>query len=297
MRFRLAFLRALFRLLALVPPALTGGVLAWLARRLIYPLPFPRKDVLRRNLARAFPEKSFAEREEIGRAALARLARTLGELPHTFFWPKERLLAQIAVEGLDAVQAHLAEGQGVVLCAAHHSNWELGGLALSMLGLPVHVLYRPLKQPAFNQLLLDARTRFGAKLHDRNRGIRPLLRALKKGEVVAIMVDQHVPGVPVPFLGHLALTTELPAIFARRAHAALFGVAIFPEAEPFRFRLRFWPMEVPEGANDSAILHAINRSFSEVIRADPALWLWPHWRWKWLEEIAPAAAEMVHGAP
>ena len=297
MRLRLMLLRALFRALALLPPSFTGGALARLARRLIYPLPFPRKDVLRRNLARVFPEKSFAEREALGRQAITRLARTIGELPHAFCRPKEWLLARIEVEGLDAVQAHLAEGQGVVLCAAHHSNWELGGLALSMLGLPVHVLYRPLKQPAFNQLLLDARTRFGAKLHDRNRGIRPLLRALRKGEVVAVMVDQHVPGVPVPFLGHLALTTELPAIFARRANAALFGVAIFPAAEGFRFRLRFWPIEVPEGADDLAILHAINRSFSEVIRADPALWLWPHWRWKWLEEIAPAAAEMVHGAP
>jgi len=288
-----ALIEAGFRLLGRLPPRWLGACGALLGR-LSWHLLRRYRGIALRNLARAFPDRSRAERARLGKEAFAELGRTIFELPCVYTRSKRWLLARIEVEGIEAVQRALAEGTPVVLCAMHYDNWELGALALSMLGLPVHIPYRPLNQAALDRRLFAWRTRFGARFHPRSAGVRPLLRALRQKEAVALMIDQHVPGHPVPFLGHLALTTPAPVLLVRRAKAKPFAVCIFRKGKGFRFRLTFEPLKLPGDEIDS--LHAINRRFSAIIQQRPAPWLWAHRRWLWLESASPKAAEMVDGA-
>lgn len=287
---------AFAKILALVPARALGalgagiGRAAWLVDK-------RHRAIARRNLARAFPELGWHARERIGREAFAELGRSVMELAHVYTKPKDWLMARIDLVGHGRVIEALTARRGAILCAAHHGNWELGALAFSMLGWPIHIPYRPLNQRQLDAWVLAARTRFGARFHPRDGAARALLKALREGEAVALMVDQHITGEPVPFFGHLALTTTLPALLHQRTGAPLFGVMLMRNGKSFRFRLVFWPIEAPKGASPVEIMRIVSDEFARRIRKKPEDWLWAHQRWAWIERMSPEAAEAVHGIP
>ncbi len=133
-RVRSVLLVAAVRLLAFVPLRLAlalgtaVGSVGWvLARRM-------RRQILA-QLAIAFPERSDAEREAIGRASLLHLAWLAAEvmtLPH---W-RARLPDYVGLApGVEEVfRGALARGRGVVYVAGHVGNWELMAQRVPRLG-------------------------------------------------------------------------------------------------------------------------------------------------------------------
>ncbi len=289
-------LKALLHLINLLPVRLAGALGAGLGRA-AWLLDARHRRIAERNLARIYPRETAARRRRIARESFAELGRAAFEFPAVMLRKREQLLRHVHVSGLEAVQGALAEGRGVIINACHHSNWELGGLALSMLGLaPCHVIYRPLNQRGPDALLKEARERFGAVHHSRRDGLRWLPKALRAGETIAVMVDQHQStGEPIPFWGHEACSTTLPAVFGRKYRVPQFGVALMRHGRAFRFTLRFWPIELPEPLPDREAdirqcMIAITDSFKPVIDERPELWLWIHRRWLYLDQREAAHA-------
>jgi len=298
---QIALLRSLFRMLAWLPPRWTGAVGAGIGRLVFY-LHRRRRIIAVRNVTRVHPDRDRRWRRRIARESFAELGRTVMGLPHVFLRPRDFLLSCVNVENETLLREALTDGRGVLVAACHHSNWELGALMLSMLGCEADCLYRPLRHPVADTALKQWRERFGARLHARQKPVKWLPRALKRGGCVPFMIDQHIAdGVPAPFLGHLANTLTLPAAIIRKYHPAVLGVALLRHGRAFRFTLRFWRITPPAHAPTSDadtfhLLAAINRSFEAVIGQRPELWLWSHQRWKLLEEH-PDIAEAVHGTP
>jgi len=285
----------------LVPVRIAGGCGAGVGR-LFYYVDRRHRMIAQRNLARVYPDKPRRERLRLARESFAELGRTLFELPHVFLRSKAFLLSRIEVSGEEAFREAMQAGKGVILTACHHSNWELGALSFSMLGYESDIIYRPLRQPALERFLKQARERFGAHLQSRHEGLRWLPKAIRAGHCIAVMVDQHLSNAtPVPFLGHLANTTTLPATFAGKYGTPVFGVALHRIGKGFRFRLQFWPIPLTANQDSPAesevrMMETICDSFAPAIHARPELWLWSHRRWRILDDV-PEMAEVVHGAP
>ncbi|MDX8408590.1 MAG: lysophospholipid acyltransferase family protein [Mariprofundales bacterium] len=294
-------IRALFWLIRLLPVRIAGGLGAGIGRATFFVLRRHRHITLG-NLARIYPKQGRRWRHRTARESFAELGRSVFEFPHVFLRSRRFLMSRVQVEGEAAFRQAIEAGNGVVLTAAHHCNWELGGLMLSVLGYPASVIYRPMKQQPIERFLCACRQRFGSIMRSRWQGMRGLREDLKAGRVIAIMIDQHMSqGTPIPFLGHLANSTTLPAAIARRHNIPLFGVAIERVRHSFCFRLRLWPIALPEAATDRKldqyrITEAVHDSFAPVIHARPELWMWLHRRWFILEHD-PKLAEAVHGVP
>jgi KDO2-lipid IV(A) lauroyltransferase len=293
-------IRLLFWGFRCLPVRLAGAIGAGLGR-LGYHLDKRHRDIARRNLARIYPEKNQRWRGRIARESFAELGRTVFEIPHVFLRSRAFLHARVQVEGEEALSQAMGQGRGVFLVACHHSNWELGAMMLSLLGHKSAQIYRPLRQAAFDSFLKHCRGRFGTTLHARSEGMRWMPRALKQGFSIGVMIDQHLSnGVPIPFLGHIANTTTLPAAFACKNGTPVFGVALHRLGRDFRFRLQFLPIP-PLGPGDDpqhdplGYMQTICESFSPVIHTRPELWLWMHRRWRILDDAA-AACEVAHGA-
>ncbi len=276
-------------LISLLPVRLAGAIGAGLGRT-AYLLDARHRAIALKNLNRIYPERDLQWQRRVARESFAELGRTSLELPHVFLRSKDFLLSRIEVVGKAAFEATMHEGKGIILTACHHSNWELGGLCVSMLGYNSDVIYRPLRQASAETVLKDFRERFGASFQSRHEGLRWLPRALKKGHCIAVMVDQHLSnGMPVPFLGHLANTTTLPAVFAGKYRTPVFGVVLHRIGRTFRFRLEFLPIPL-HGLTDRTeldevgMMQVICDSFAPAIHARPELWLWIHRRWLFLDE-------------
>jgi KDO2-lipid IV(A) lauroyltransferase len=293
--------RLLFWTIRCMPARLAGAVGAGIGRAFSV-LDRRHWQVAMRNLTRIYPERPRRWRRRMARESFAELGRTVFELPHIYLRSRAYLRSRVDVEGEEALRAAMEAGHGAILVACHHSNWEFGALMFSILGLPTNIIYRRLNSPALDQFLKTCRERFGAQMRDRNQSLRWLPKSLKEGAVAAIMIDQNLStGTPVPFLGHMAATTLLPAIYAYKYHTPVFGVALHRIGRRFRFRLEFWPIALPEptGVKDADAFYAMKAmtdSFSSTIHARPELWLWSHRRWNCLEE-EKTLADVVYGTP
>ncbi|OFC45274.1 lipid A biosynthesis acyltransferase, partial [Acidithiobacillus caldus] len=218
------------------------------------------------------------------RAHFHALGEALLELGPLWLWPLPRALGLIReVKGAEAVDAALATGKGVVLFTAHLGSWEA---AVQYIGQrwPVTVLYMATRNPLINDHLVTGRSRSGARLVAKEGGIRPLLQALQRSEIVGILPDQNVDpreGVFAPFFGRPACTTPLLGRLADRRQSAVFGLFAYRLEGGAGFRLEILPM--PEGfpsGDPEADATAMNAVLEGAIRQAPAQYWWVHRRYK-----------------
>lgn len=207
-----------------------------------------------------------------GRALIDRTAILAGnKKPFTFFFDGEKHL-----------RAALAEGRGVLLLTAHVGNWEAGGQLLSRLDTPVTVTGFDNEAPEIRMLLDSAAS---AKFHllpltGSPTDIIPLMAALRRGEVVAMLGDRSYgsPSARLPFLGGPAAFPVGAYVLAAMAGAPLMHA--FSQREPgghYRF-FGFPPqhLELPARNERDAYLKncAVDfaRNLETVIRRDPFQW-------------------------
>ncbi|MDQ6967783.1 MAG: lauroyl acyltransferase [Mariprofundaceae bacterium] len=293
--------KVVFWLIRLLPVRVVGGLGAGFGRMAYYVVGRHR-IIAMTNLTRIYPHKTRQWRCEKARASFAELGRTCFEFPHVFLRSKEFLLSRVEVQGEALLHDVITQNTGVFFAAAHHSNWELGGLMLSMLDCDPHIISRPLNNNILEAYLKKCRERFGAHVQSRLQGLRWLPKALRNGDCVAVMIDQHMSqGTPIPFLGHLGNTTTMPAAFVLRQQTPVIGVALERKGHGFHFTLRFWRIDMPElgsdkQANTVHVMQTISDSFAPVIHDRPESWLWLHRRWLILEQDKEIA-KVVFGTP
>ncbi|MDQ7004960.1 MAG: lysophospholipid acyltransferase family protein [Ghiorsea sp.] len=294
--------RLLFSGLAKVPMPVMhalGDGLGWL----YYTLDKRHRHVALRNIARVFPEKPKQERKALARQTFAHMGRTLLEIPYVFSAQGDDLLQYVEIEGQDVLDDALAQQKGVFLLASHFSNWELMGLMPAIMGYQTSMIYRQLNQKSLDTYTLASRSRFGTNLYARNSGVRWLIKALKDNHCIVSALDQHMGagnGIKVPFLGHIASTSHLPAPFVAKG-VPMVGMALVRQGKDFKFTLKFWHVPCPELTSDKAtnevfIMTAACKSFDAVIKENPEQWLWMHRRWRAVE-TNEELTQVVHGAP
>ncbi|MDQ6974140.1 MAG: lauroyl acyltransferase [Mariprofundaceae bacterium] len=298
---QLWLLQAVFFMAQMFPVRWMGALGAGLGRCLFYVLKRTRLITMA-NLTRIYPEKNRAWRIRMARASFAEAARTAFELPHVFLRSKEFLLSRIDIDGEDELKQALDEGKGVFIVAAHHSNWELLGLAFSLLDYPIVTVYHPMRHAALNDYMIRCRTRFGGELQSRHDGLRWLPKSLKHNKLIGLMIDQHMStGIQVPFLGHMANTTALPASYIQRKPTPVIAITLDRIGHDFRFKLRLQKVKMPALGDDKAVntyhmMQTIGDTFAPIIHARPELWLWLHRRWYILEQ-EEKIAKVVYGTP
>lgn len=244
-----------------------------------------RRRLMIRNLRRVFPQATEREIHRIARLSVVNICKTMAELVKMRWMTEEEIKALMTLEGREYLDAAMAKGKGVLVITAHFGNWELSGGLLSLLGYPMNVIARDASQDYTRDLVNEARRSKGVKIFGR-WDARELLRALKNGECVAILPDQHAAeaAVRVTFLGRPADTATGPIVFARRTGAAI--VPVFSYRLPDdHFLLRVYPEFVPVDTGDREAdlitnVQRLNDLIGEQILQHPEQWLWLHNRWK-----------------
>ena len=173
----------------------------------------------------------------------------------------------------------VSAGQGVLLVSGHFGQWEAVRGMLKARGIDVGALYRPLKNPYLQAMYFDQMSLSGSPLFPRSRqGMRELVRHLRSGGIVAVLLDQYVQGgEPIDFLGKPA-----PTGIAIAALALKFGVPIIPaygtrEPDGLHVAIEFEapiPPSTPEAMTQSAA-----DSLAARVRARPEQYFWLHRRW------------------
>ncbi len=240
-----------------------------------------KHDKFIRNLELAFPEKTPAEIDSLAREIWGGAGALLVEYAH---------LEDICLRHQDRLEIVNAGGvrkgqRPIVFVSAHLANWEINAAAVAKSGVPTTGVYTPLQNPYLERMLMRRREPLGVQLVARDASMRTLLRELKAGRSIGMIMDQRVDsGVPVPFFGIDKHTTLVPARLALRHGCDLVPVRT-ERLEGARFRVTFYPALTPDDPDAGELERAkqmtrkINALFEEWIRERPADWWCSKRRW------------------
>lgn len=280
-RLEAAAFQALFGFLRLLGVERASGFGGKLLRTL-GPLTGTHKTVTR-NLRIAFPDMDEDERNRLAVDQWEQTGRTFAELA-----VMDRLTPEsgrIDLVGMERLRAIRDSGKPVVLISGHLANFEVMAAVIMAAGVPCQVTYRAANNPYVDALIRQSRERYGIKLFaPKGDGTRELMAGMKRGESIALLVDQkYSQGPEVEFFGQPVNASPGAARMALK-----FGTVMQPlsvvRLPGVRFRVTAHePIAVPDtgdkAADVRAGVQAANRFVEDRVREHPVDWFWVHKRW------------------
>ncbi|MCC7487453.1 MAG: lipid A biosynthesis acyltransferase [Burkholderiales bacterium] len=249
---------------------------------LIHALAGERRRVALANLRLCFPERAEADLRRLARRHFQSLGRSLVE--HGLLWwsGRARLRRLIRVEGEEHWRA--LAGRPVIWLAPHFVGLDMGGTRIITEWRGVSVYSRQ-KDPVFDRLLMRGRTRFVTpELYSRQDGIRPVVRAMRKGLPLYYLPDMDLgerDSIFVPFFGVPAATVTGLSRIARLARAVVVPAVTRQLPGGQGYELRFYPpWEGFPGANVEEDTRRMNAFIEERVREMPEQYYWVHKRFK-----------------
>ncbi len=242
------------------------------------------------NLARAFPELPPVRRAAILRGAFANLGRLAAEVAHFDELDAGNLRQRVHFASAEVERRFEAAVRGgpAIVATGHLGNWELLVQIPALMGRPVRLVHRAMKNPLVDERLAVIRSRGGTQTSLRHSAARDLLRTLHDGGLIGIPIDQHQPGgtgVPIPFFGRPASTTLGPARLAQLAQVPIYVVGLLRRGDTLEHEIHAGEVipPPPRGKDPGrliATMTRVNQQFEALVRIAPEQWLWMHRRWR-----------------
>ena len=245
----------------------------------LFDLAIPR---LRRTALKNLEMAGFAGRERITTGvfdSVARLVVAFARFPQI---RPENVKEWIDYQGLENFENARARGRGVLVATAHLGNWELSAFAHAYLTGPMHIVVRPIDNARIDELVERFRALSGNQVITKKDAARGILRALKDGQAVGILIDQNTTPAEGVFVDFFGIKACAGSAFVKLAHhsgaAVVPGYAVWSE-KARRYVLHFEP-EIEMTGNVEADTQRVHSRLEEAIRRYPDQWLWIHRRWK-----------------
>ena len=214
-------------LVALVPAGLVDALAAWVGR-LVYRRAGVRADRLRANLRVVVgADAPDSEVESLAEGVYAAYGQYLAEF-FTMHWPDLWGRRRRLVVDETTLREAKRQGKGVVLFGIHAGNWDLAASECAHRYGAFHSAGESV-EPAWLGLLSNrVRRGAGTRLYDPMNAARPLLRALRNGDIIGLVADRAVagPGVDVELCGRSARLPVGPVWLALRNGAPMLPTAI-----------------------------------------------------------------------
>jgi len=261
--------------------------------RLWHAADWKHRQIAFQNARRALPEWVEDRIRDLVRQNFEHLGQTGVEslgLAHT---TPQALAKRCRFEGLEHLQEALDRGRGVLALTAHLGNWELGGLAMAARGVPFYAVGRRQSNPLVDLRVTRLRESFGGTVIHHRNAVRPVLRALREGAMVAFLLDQRARGreaVKSQFFGQPVATNQGLALLALKSGAPV--VPGFDERVEHGHVVRFYPaLAAPtEGSREEQVKRftaSFDAAIEAAVRRRPEQWFWVHRRWRLPEEWTP----------
>ena len=276
----------LLRLFARLPLSwihATGSVLGWIVYLLSPTYSARMRDILRQG--RLWRDETDFQR--ILRENISESGKAAAELIPVWFLPKPRAAGLIASDSSLALIAEAeARGKGIIYLTPHLGCPDMAAICVAR-HRPLTVLYRPPKMKMLQPMIEAGRRSERVELAPTNlRGVRLLLKALKRGDAIGILPDQAPStgeGAWADFFGRPAYTMTLVGRLVESTGASV--IMTFARRLPRGAGYAFEAVEVTEPLQGSQGVRALNAAVEKMVARAPGQYLWAYNRFK-----APAGA-------
>jgi len=246
-----------------------------------------RKAVVFTNLRNAFPEKSEKEIHGLAHRFFRYLCDLILEGLKCRYITPNQVRERLKITNIEELTNWYNQGRSVILVLGHHGNWEYAALSYSLEKIrhQINIVYHPLSNGDFDDLMNDTRSRFGAQLIPMRDTYRVTAEEQREGKVTnLVLVGDQTPSAkngywmeflnqdtPV-FLGceRIARKYDMPLVYVHvnRVKRGFYEATLETiHANPANTK----PGEITE-------LHT--KVLEQDILKQPETWVWSHKRWK-----------------
>jgi KDO2-lipid IV(A) lauroyltransferase len=275
---------SLLRLFAFLPYSVTiyvGYGLGWLGAH----IPNGRSKVVKTNLRLCFPNLNKEEVDALALEHWKLFGRSVLERSRIWLGSGKQITDIVTIESAIT----LGDRKPRLLINPHFVGLEGGFMALSVIASqrdwPKGAgLYQKMKNPFFNQKMIEWRNRFGGKSIERQSRLRDLIREIQTGNFIFIAPDIDLgprDSVFVPFFGIQTNTITSVSRLARLsgAEVCLMTTTLNKDRKGYTCRISEPLPDFPSDdvEKDTARL---NQYIEELVRERPAEYYWVHKRFK-----------------
>lgn len=218
-------------------------------------------------------ERSDPSVERVARRAFQNYGRMLADFVLLGSLAPDDLIRQMTVEGLEHVDAALAQGRGAIMAVPHMGSWDMGGSWAAAKGYSVSAVAERFPG-SLNDAVVETRQRFGLNVIMLGRpAVRAITEALQRNGVVALLCDlEQGPGVDVRFFGRRAVVPGGPAAIAIKTGAALMPSYVRGVA-PSRYHIHLdRSLSWAAGETKESLMQRVVARFEDFIREHPDQW-------------------------
>lgn len=253
---------------------------------LLYHIVSYRRKVVRENLQKVFPEKSLVEIIAIEKKFYQFLSDLIVEIIKMNTISKKELAKRFQFKNTELMETYFKKGESVLICSAHYGNWEWGTLALGLVfSAQNYPIYKPLSNPIFNHWFQKIRSRFGNKMVAMRQTLRVLQGSKNQPSIFSFGNDQ-APSKDeshywTNFLGQKSSVQLGIEKIAKKTNRPVFYLKVSVLKRGY-YKVDCVPLSLhPIETRAFEITESHTRFLEEIIREEPAYWLWSHRRWKY----------------
>jgi KDO2-lipid IV(A) lauroyltransferase len=199
----------------------------------------------------------------------------------------DKLEKFVKMKGMEHYENADRKGKGVVFVACHLGAFELQITSMALRKFNFMVIGTPLKDKRLNDLMWKHRNKNGTNAVERDKATFPMLKVLKSGGSVALLIDQDTTKVKstfVEFFGRPASTPIGAALLALKTGASVLP-AFSHLGDDGLQHIEILPEITLEITGDEDVdlqknTQIFTRFIEDRIRRYPSQWLWMHERWK-----------------
>jgi KDO2-lipid IV(A) lauroyltransferase len=295
----------LFRLAILLTRPLPLRLGYWFGERvalICYWVIFPRhRKALNANLAHVLQSDDARLVDAVARRAFRNFGKYVVDFIQFPAITPEEVRERLRFDQWDELNAAANSGRGLIIATLHFGNWDLGAASLAAYGYPINAIAETFRYDRMNQLVQGSRSKLGMKVIGHDRLGPTVFRALRRGEMLAMVVDVASDAVAtrVDFFDAPALVSSAAARVALRTNAWVLPAVVIRgpdddlEMRPIiDFSLRDFTPSGDERRDVEELTRLIMHSMEPIIRRYPDQWfifrrMWGHPR------TSPASARRL----
>lgn len=281
---------ALARIFSILPLFLIHGI-SNIINFLSYYIFRYRRNVVRINLTRSFPEKSISEIISIEKNFYRYFTDYFLETLLSRFMSEKRLSKHFVYKNTELINSYFDNNQSIILVTAHLGSFEMSLQMPRFIRHKIMAVYKPQSNKGFDKFFVKLRERCGIEAVPMNAIGKRIYQNVctNTPSVTYLLSDQRPMRINIRYWTTF-LNQETPILQGPERLSVKYNqVVLFLSVK--RIKRSFYEAsfelieDKPQTTKEYEITEKLTRHLEKLIKADPSIYFWTHQRWKHLRFI------------
>ncbi|MDB4533332.1 lysophospholipid acyltransferase family protein [Vicingaceae bacterium] len=245
-----------------------------------------RKKVVLNNLRNSFPDKSEKEINKICKKFYSFFCDWIVEMIKSITISKDEMIKRCHFNDTSLLDKFSSEKRKVIFVMGHFGNYELAAAEMAFnTNYNLHVIYKPLSNKYFNDLINKKRKRFGTQIMPMSATFKTMLGNKNSDELSATTFIADQTPSPENAYWTSFLNQDTPIFWGTEVLASKLNYPVI-YVSLNRVKRGHYKMDLellcenPKDTQKGEISEIHTKRLEQDIKRQPEIWLWSHKRWK-----------------